>query len=222
MRCGVGCRLSLDPMSLWLWCRLTAVALIQPLAWEPPYAAGAALKRKTKRKKKKNRNTPQKEFQNVISSSSFSRKVYFLPQTPWSRPTSLRDFFTHFSRGDIQNINSWHSSDTHLSEWSLLSTVHLTILVQNELMSALSVYLHLDLLPCIFPQTLTYHKLLQSHPGKHLLSPSSSPPIPPDSPSLNPKNLSDNIGTSLEESEQRDWRSKSISFREQSQVMNWV
>ena len=30
---------------LWLWHRLAATALIQPLAWEPPYAAGTALKR---------------------------------------------------------------------------------------------------------------------------------------------------------------------------------
>ena len=29
---------------LWLWGR--PAALIQPVAWEPPYAAGAALKRK--------------------------------------------------------------------------------------------------------------------------------------------------------------------------------
>ena len=29
-------------MLLWLWCRLAAAAPIQPLAWEPPYAAGAA------------------------------------------------------------------------------------------------------------------------------------------------------------------------------------
>ena len=27
---------------LWLWRRPVATALIQPLAWEPPYAAGAA------------------------------------------------------------------------------------------------------------------------------------------------------------------------------------
>ena len=32
-------------MLLWLWCRPAAVAMIQPLAWEPPYAAGAALKK---------------------------------------------------------------------------------------------------------------------------------------------------------------------------------
>ena len=35
-----------DPALLWLWCRLAAIALIQPLAREPPYATGAALKRK--------------------------------------------------------------------------------------------------------------------------------------------------------------------------------
>ena len=28
---------------LWLWCMLAAAALIQPLAWEPPYAGDAAL-----------------------------------------------------------------------------------------------------------------------------------------------------------------------------------
>ena len=36
-----------DPVLLWLW-RLAAVALIQPLAWEPPGAMGVALKRKKK------------------------------------------------------------------------------------------------------------------------------------------------------------------------------
>ena len=34
----------MDPVLLWLWCRLAAAALIGPLAWEPPYAAYVALK----------------------------------------------------------------------------------------------------------------------------------------------------------------------------------
>ena len=42
MSCGVGCRLGSDPTLLWLWCRPVAAALIGPLAWEPPYATGAA------------------------------------------------------------------------------------------------------------------------------------------------------------------------------------
>ena len=49
------------PALLWLWCRPVATALIGPLAWEPPYAAGAAQeiatttttkRQKTKKKKK--------------------------------------------------------------------------------------------------------------------------------------------------------------------------
>ena len=43
--CGVGCRCSLDPILLWLWHRPAATAWIRPLAWEFPYASGAALKR---------------------------------------------------------------------------------------------------------------------------------------------------------------------------------
>ena len=43
---GVGCRRGLDPALLWLWYRLAAVAPIQPLTWELPYASGAALERK--------------------------------------------------------------------------------------------------------------------------------------------------------------------------------
>ena len=51
MSCSVGCRLGLDPVLLWLWCRLAATALIQLLAWELPYAMGAALKRHIHTKK---------------------------------------------------------------------------------------------------------------------------------------------------------------------------
>jgi len=50
--CGVGCRRGSDPALLWLWCRPVATAPIQPLAWEPPYAVGAA-QRNSKKKKKK-------------------------------------------------------------------------------------------------------------------------------------------------------------------------
>ena len=51
MSCGVGRRRGLDPMLLWLWCRLAATAPIPPLAWEPPYATGGALKGKKNPKK---------------------------------------------------------------------------------------------------------------------------------------------------------------------------
>ena len=45
MICGVGRRRALDLALLWLWPRLRAASGIQPLAWELPHTAGAALKR---------------------------------------------------------------------------------------------------------------------------------------------------------------------------------
>ena len=63
-----------DPVLLWLGCRPAVVALTRPLAWEPPYAAGPALKKakekkknkrkeeeKRKRKRRKKRETPALE-----------------------------------------------------------------------------------------------------------------------------------------------------------------
>jgi len=64
--CGGGCRLGSDLALLWLWCRPVGTALIRPLAWEPPYATGAALKRekdKKKKKKKKRYNKPEEDIQ---------------------------------------------------------------------------------------------------------------------------------------------------------------
>ena len=63
MSCGVGCRCGLDLVLLWLWCRPAATALTGPLAWEPPYAVGVALKgQKTKKKKKR-----KKERKEILS-----------------------------------------------------------------------------------------------------------------------------------------------------------
>ena len=52
MSCGIGRRHGLEPALLWLWWRPVATDLIGPLAWEPPYAMGAALKEKDKKQKK--------------------------------------------------------------------------------------------------------------------------------------------------------------------------
>ena len=51
MSCGIGLRRSLDLALLWLWYRPMATALIQPLAWEPPYAVGMALEKAKGQKK---------------------------------------------------------------------------------------------------------------------------------------------------------------------------
>jgi len=55
MSYSVGCRCGSDPALLWLWRRPAFTALIRPQAWEPPYAAGAALGKTKKGKKKKKR-----------------------------------------------------------------------------------------------------------------------------------------------------------------------
>ena len=60
--CGVGCRRSLDPALLWLWRRMVTTAPIQPLAWEPPYAGGAALEMAKRKKKKKKKRVPQRSI----------------------------------------------------------------------------------------------------------------------------------------------------------------
>ena len=62
MSYGVGCRHSSDPVLLWLWVwhSLAGVALIQPLAWEPPHISSMALKSKKKKKKKKKKKERKK------------------------------------------------------------------------------------------------------------------------------------------------------------------
>ena len=72
MNCGVGRRRGLDPALLWLWRRLAAPAPIRPLAWEPPYAVGAAQEKGKKTKKKKEREQANKvNDMYTISGSAF-------------------------------------------------------------------------------------------------------------------------------------------------------
>ena len=51
--CGVGRRRSSDLALLWLWHRPAATSPIRLLAWEPPYAMGAALEKDKKQTNKK-------------------------------------------------------------------------------------------------------------------------------------------------------------------------
>ena len=56
MRLRVPSLASLSGLRIWccreLWSRSAAIALIRPLAWEPPYAVGTALKRQKDNKTK--------------------------------------------------------------------------------------------------------------------------------------------------------------------------
>ena len=53
MSCGVGRRCGSDLVLLRLWCRPAVIALIRPLAWEPPYAAAAILRKNERKKERK-------------------------------------------------------------------------------------------------------------------------------------------------------------------------
>jgi len=65
MSCGVGCRRGSDPALLRFWHRPVATAPIQPLAWEPPYAAGVALE-KAKRQKQTNKTAVSFPFSSTL------------------------------------------------------------------------------------------------------------------------------------------------------------
>ena len=45
-----------------LWCWLVAVALIRPLAWEPPYATGMTLKQEIKKGRKEEKPPKAEEW----------------------------------------------------------------------------------------------------------------------------------------------------------------
>ena len=95
MSCGVGRRHGSDPALLWLWRRPVATAPIQPLAWEPPYAAGAAQEivtttttttTKDKKEKKKKRQAINTQgavsFIQSIHSHSLSFHSHPIPSSP--------------------------------------------------------------------------------------------------------------------------------------------
>ena len=63
-----------DPALPWLWHRLMTIAPIRPLAWEPPYAVGAALEKKDK-KKINNKNTALQIF--ILITEFFWRPLKF-------------------------------------------------------------------------------------------------------------------------------------------------
>ena len=75
LQTGIGPRCSSVLALLWLWCRLAAAVLIQPLAWELPDATGVALKRKKKREMKK-KNHPIEKWTKGKNSNLPKRKSW--------------------------------------------------------------------------------------------------------------------------------------------------
>ena len=61
MNCGVSRKCGLDPVLLWLWYRPGTTALIEPLAWELPYAMGVP--------------PPKKKLELLLSSEGLLLKI---------------------------------------------------------------------------------------------------------------------------------------------------
>ena len=91
MSCGAGCRLGSDPALLWLWCRQGAIAPIW-LAWEPPYALGAALKRQKKKKYIISHDFDPQNHQKT----KLSIKLYVTIRNCWKIPIHFQQLETLF------------------------------------------------------------------------------------------------------------------------------
>ena len=90
MSCGVGCRRGSDPVLLWLWRRPAATALIRLLAWEPPYATGAA-QEMAKRPKKKRNETQSWDIQSLKTvTPGVPTVVQWDGQCLWSTQTQVQ------------------------------------------------------------------------------------------------------------------------------------
>ena len=96
MNCGVGQGHGLEPKLLWLWCMPAAIALKQPLAWEPPHATGAALKRQKK-------NVEQRGAQ--VTWSNHPKGLLFLGHPA----TTPKNMFSHQMYSLHQKGNNRHS-----------------------------------------------------------------------------------------------------------------
>ena len=102
---GIGYRCVLDPALLWLLCRPVAAAPIRLLAWEPPYAAGAALKSKSKKKKKKKRTlVEQIKYKLCVIKTIISVLNFKKNKLVWNRYLSVSQYCT-----------SWESRDSSIT-----------------------------------------------------------------------------------------------------------
>ena len=114
LSCGVGHRRNTDSTLLWLWYRLAAAALIRPLAWEPLYGAGVALK-KIKRPKKK-----KKSVYNIS------------PCLENNHNTTLK----------VQCVLMFNSVNVLLHHWKMLNDVGLLLIVADRRKFSLKISIH--------------------------------------------------------------------------------
>ena len=114
MSCGVGRRRGSDPAWLWLWYRPASRALIRPLAWEPPYAADAALKDK-KKKKKKSLAGWKKETRGLSHSGSLVPELAPSTTAPRGLPRPANQFCSAAALGTAATFPSCSETTVALS-----------------------------------------------------------------------------------------------------------
>ena len=106
---------------LWLWRRLAATAPIQPLTWEPAYAARATLEREKRKEKKKSLGSSSQMRKSVERQhSSCLRKAQKLLSSLYSF------FWPHPWPSEVlgQGSNSCHSSNQSHSTDNARSLTH--------------------------------------------------------------------------------------------------
>ena len=118
MSCGIGRRCNLAPVLLWLWHGPVASALILPLAWEPPYTVGAALKKK---KTKKKRGIYVSRKRNFIHNKSYSLSIQCVPATEKSmgrRWWDIRKTLGNAQEGGVQTEEK-RQRQSYYAEWQM-------------------------------------------------------------------------------------------------------
>ena len=111
MSCGVGRRRGSDPTLLWLWCRPSAIALIQPLAWEPPYVAEAALekgKKTPQKKKEKKRKAYKQKTQGPLIGELRTMKLKLTPCCPADEVVLFSSAFCSLQKFTASSILRTH------------------------------------------------------------------------------------------------------------------
>ena len=102
---GVACRCGSDPALLWLWRKLAAVALIQHLAWESPYAAGVALK-----SKKEGNATLSLYMKRHLSESAVRLSPLSEPADwGWVQGQCLPELSVPGPRGGAKGVGNWRA-----------------------------------------------------------------------------------------------------------------
>ena len=143
MSCGVVCRHGSDPALLWLWYRPAAVAPIGPLAREPPYALGMALKSKTNK-------------QSIKQKSTYGDPVNSLPSNLTPKPNSTPVLWPRRYSAHTQPNTHMYSTHTlfsfSLRKWKLtkLPVLYLMFLLNNVSWRLLQICTPKKLFCCCF------------------------------------------------------------------------